>query len=146
MRVLVCGGRAYRNRRRVYDELDGLDKKKPIALIIEGGATGADMLARQWAEHYHTAVVSFPADWQRHARMYGTCPDCGAPATRTGYCRLAGFIRNQQMLAEGKPNLVVAFPGGNGTTDMVRRARRAAIPVRLVDEESPYPLLKRAPS
>jgi hypothetical protein len=29
------------------------------------------------------------------------------------------------MLDEGKPNLVVAFPGGTGTADMVQRAREA---------------------
>jgi len=43
--------------------------------------------------------------------------------------RKAGPIRNQQMLDEGKPNLVVAFPGGRGTADIVRRARAAGIEV-----------------
>jgi UDP-N-acetylmuramoylalanine-D-glutamate ligase len=33
------------------------------------------------------------------------------------------------MLAEGKPDLVVAAPGGRGTADMVRRARDAGIEV-----------------
>ena len=34
-------------------------------------------------------------------------------------------MRNQQMIDEGKPDLVVAFLGGRGTTDMVKRARIA---------------------
>jgi hypothetical protein len=33
------------------------------------------------------------------------------------------------MIDEGKPELVIAFPGGSGTADMVRRARAANIPV-----------------
>ena len=43
------------------------------------------------------------------------------------YGKKAGPLRNQQMLEEGKPDLVVAFPGGNGTADMVRRAKKANI-------------------
>ena len=41
--------------------------------------------------------------------------------------RKAGPIRNQQMLDEGRPSLVVAFPGGRGMADMVRRARNAGV-------------------
>ena len=59
----------------------------------------------------------FPADWIRHGRA-------------------AGPIRNEQMLREGCPDLVVAFhddPGlGRGTADMVRRALAAGVPVRFV--------------
>jgi ABC-type sugar transport system substrate-binding protein len=33
------------------------------------------------------------------------------------------------MLDEGKPDIVVAFPGGTGTADMVRRARKAGVVV-----------------
>jgi hypothetical protein len=34
-----------------------------------------------------------------------------------------------QMLDEGKPDLVIAFPGGGGTADMMRRARAAGVEV-----------------
>jgi hypothetical protein len=33
------------------------------------------------------------------------------------------------MLEEGKPDLVVAFPGGRGTANMVKQARAAAVKV-----------------
>jgi hypothetical protein len=33
------------------------------------------------------------------------------------------------MIDQGRPDLVVAFPGGRGTADMVRRARAAGISV-----------------
>ena len=46
-----------------------------------------------------------------------------------GLGRKAGPIRNQQMLDEGKPDLVVAFPGGRGTANMMRIAREAGIEV-----------------
>ncbi len=30
------------------------------------------------------------------------------------------------MFAEGKPDIVIAFPGGTGTADMLRKARAGA--------------------
>jgi hypothetical protein len=47
----------------------------------------------------------------------------------TSYCPGAGTDRNQKMLEAGA-DLVIAFPDGRGTADMVRRAHRAGIPVR----------------
>lgn len=44
-----------------------------------------------------------------------------------------GPLRNQRMLEEGKPDLVVAFPGGGGTKDMVRRAAKAGVPIHEVN-------------
>jgi hypothetical protein len=43
--------------------------------------------------------------------------------------RSAGPRRNALMLDRERPVLVVAFPGGTGTRDMVRRARAAQVPV-----------------
>ena len=45
--------------------------------------------------------------------------------------RKAGPIRNQRMLDEGKPDLVVAFPGGTGTAGMVALACKAGVRVIL---------------
>jgi hypothetical protein len=36
-------------------------------------------------------------------------------------------------LRKGKPDLVIAFPGGRGTADMVARARKAGVPVEVVE-------------
>jgi hypothetical protein len=77
---------------------------------MRGGARGADALAKDWAMT-QPDIVRFEckADWKR----YG-------PA--------AGPIRNQRML-DWSPDLVVAFAGGKGTTDTVRRARAAGVEV-----------------
>lgn len=105
MRVLVCGGRNYNDQERVFFELDEL---KPT-LIIHGGASGADYLAAQYAKYRGVGVVEYRADWARHGRA-------------------AGPIRNQQMIDLGRPDVVVAFPGGRGTADMIERARKV-VPV-----------------
>lgn len=39
----------------------------------------------------------------------------------------AGPARNARMLHEGKPDLVLCFPGGPGTADMKRRALEAGV-------------------
>jgi hypothetical protein len=103
MKVLVCGGRDYSDRERVFAILDELHRRHNITQIIEGGARGADALARDWANHRGVEVRTFPADWERYGKS-------------------AGFRRNQQMLDEGQSDGAVVFPGGRGTADMQRRA------------------------
>ena len=54
--------------------------------------------------------MKFPADWKNEGRH-------------------AALIRNERMLREGKPDLVIAFPGGNGTFHTCRLAEELGIPV-----------------
>lgn len=85
-----------------------------------------DTIAEQWAIDHGIWVDAYPADW-----------DNPAYRTPTGKS-FAGNMRNQQMLDEGKPDLVIAFhrdfPNSRGTKDMVKRARRAGIPVEIYPE------------
>lgn len=108
-RVLVCGGRDYDDGGAVGATLCALNAEMGIAVIIEGGARGADRLARQWAECAGVPYLTVDADWKK-------------------YGKAAGAIRNAEMLKQ-EPTLVVAFPGGRGTADMVRRARAANVEV-----------------
>lgn len=114
-RILVTGGRNYANVRLLTRTLDDLARTRAIAVIIHGNAPGADSLAAEWARRSRVPVEAYPADWRRG--------------------KGAGPERNARMLAEGKPDLVVAFPGGRGTADMVRRARAAG--VRVVEVVEP---------
>lgn len=108
--VLVCGGRDYADCEHLFGVLDLIHRKRPIDVIIHGNARGADSLAGAWAGSRGVGCMVFPADWQTHGKA-------------------AGAIRNQEMLDRGEPDSVIAFPGGRGTADMVRRARKAGIPV-----------------
>lgn len=112
MRIIVCGGRDYRNRRAVFDALDRLHAKRGIDFLIQGAADGADYLAWQWAYERGIRCGSYPANWDEDGRK-------------------AGLIRNQRMIDEGKPDGVVAFPGGRGTADMIARAKKAGLTVWL---------------
>ena len=110
LRVLVCGGRDFNDPMTLGAWLGGIHAQKGIALMIEGGATGADTMARAFAKWAGIPVQTFLADWDR-------------------YQSAAGPIRNRQMLEEAKPDLVVAFEGGKGTKSMVKLARAAGVRV-----------------
>lgn len=136
-RILICGGRDFGNMQGVeqgtslYEErkkqyqfiLSYLDSLFPVdeedesswlppsgTCIISGKATGADSAGADWAILNYTLLEEYPADWKKYGKR-------------------AGFIRNTQMLNEGKPDLVIAFPGGRGTAMMVRLALMAGVEV-----------------
>lgn len=106
MRVLMCGGRNFHNYRAVFQVLKTLGPE----LVVLGGAPGCDTAAQAAAEALKIPVGLYKADWARHGGR-------------------AGPLRNKRMLAEGRPDLVVAFPGGLGTLDMTTRARQAGVTV-----------------
>lgn len=118
MRVLVCGGRDFYDEQWLKSELCDLvwqrgnfrDVPKQVTAIIHGGARGVDTMAAQFGLGCGLEIVEFRAGWDK-------------------YGNAAGPIRNKQMLDEGKPDLVVAFPGGRGTADMKRQAQRAGVKV-----------------
>ena len=110
MKLLVCGGRDYSDRMAAFVALDAVHSKRPITAVIHGAAKGADLLAGQWAKQNGIHAMPFPADWNKDGRA-------------------AGPIRNARMLAEGKPDGVVAFPGGRGTADMIAQASKAGLKV-----------------
>jgi hypothetical protein len=108
-RIAATGGRGYHDWRTVNETLDALALTDGVSEVIVGDADGADRWVRDWATSRGVALVVCRADWER----YG-------PA--------AGPIRNRAALAH-RPDVVVAFPGGKGTADMVRQAERAGIDV-----------------
>lgn len=107
MRILVCGGRNYRNADVLNLTLLSFGIPEEI---ITGGASGADAMAEAWAIRKGIPVKVFKAEWSRHGKA-------------------AGPIRNQKMIDEAQPDVVVAFPGGKGTDDMVSRAIKSGISV-----------------
>lgn len=129
MRVIVCGGRTFGEVPKTVPPLTGealraaiikaareetmlmntLDRLAPTA-VYHGGASGADRHAENWADLNEVPHEARRAKWHALGKS-------------------AGPIRNQQMLDEFKPDAVIAFPGGKGTADMVRRAKAAGVRV-----------------
>lgn len=110
IRVLVCGGRDYRNWPCLSGVLDRLHAENEFVEVIHGAAPGADTLADSWARSRGIPTRRFIALWQTEGKA-------------------AGPLRNQRMLDEGRPDMVIIFPGGKGTADMTRRAKAACLRV-----------------
>ncbi len=118
VRVLVCGSREFTDRgllegklNEVRGRLDGGTMR-----VVHGDAAGADRMAAAWAERHGIGVDAYPADFEQDGRS-------------------AGYRRNERMLKDGDPHVVVAFPQGSarGTNHMMEIAAGAGIPVEEVD-------------
>lgn len=108
--VIVCGGRDYTDTIWIRRALWHLADLGLVTAIRHGACkTGADYRADEAAQLARIPREPMPADWSQG--------------------RKAGPLRNQAMIDRGGATLVVAFPGGRGTADMVRRAEAAGIPV-----------------
>lgn len=117
MRILVTGGRNYADAQTVARTLSAYTAHPDqFHRLVHGGASGADLLSAAVAYTLGWSVEAHHADWGRHGRA-------------------AGPIRNQEM-ADAGADLCIAFAGGRGTADMVRRAQAAGIPVRHITKEN----------
>lgn len=121
MIILVCGGRDYGKTLLEQDDfftvLHRIDMERgPIVRVVTGGARGADSLAEYWAKGKNIDTATYPAEWGKYGKK-------------------AGPIRNRDMLKNEDIQLVVAFPGGDGTADMVHAALTKGIEVMRINEK-----------
>ena len=81
--------------------LDDLRESLPITEVVSGHYGKADLGGEAWAKLRGLPVEPFPPHWD----LYG---------------KQAGPIRNTEMAVYGVA--LVAFPGGTGTADMMKKA------------------------
>lgn len=110
MIVLVTGGRDFADSARVATALSGCWQRWPGMAVVQGGAKGADALARYWCASNGVPCITIAAQWER-------------------YSKRAGSIRNGWMIDLVQVAFVIAFPGGAGTADMCRQAKAKGIKV-----------------
>ena len=116
--LIVCGGRDSCDvifaKNCIEQAITEFGLMKNTTVIMSGGATGADTLALEWAYENEWNAMRVPAKWK----------SLGKPA---------GMARNMEMLelavrmhAEGSEVIVLAMPGGVGTSGMVAYAKKYA--------------------
>lgn len=114
--VIVTGSRDYPEylKENIFKVLRELDPQ----VVVQGGARGADAIAKQWAEDSGRICVQFDADWERHGKA-------------------AGMIRNRAMLKEYPRAVVVAFPDwvgpSPGTRGCIKEAKLRRMDVRVYE-------------
>lgn len=106
--MIVTGSRELADRKLVDEALDILRPTR----VVQGGARGADRLAKDWALTNDVACTEVRAEWDLHGRA-------------------AGHLRNGKMLRMFPDALcVLGFPrGGPGTADCIRQARELGMSV-----------------
>lgn len=110
MRLLICGGRHYDDADTIRRELDAAHGIEPLTVLIHGGLAGIGTAAEAWAREHNVHVVRYPPNW-----------------TLLG--NKAEAHRNAFMLTDSRPGMIIAFPGGRDTAELVRMARAAGLPV-----------------
>jgi hypothetical protein len=116
MRIVVCGGRANSARGIVDQELTKLHRRENVTLVSHGCSGAYASAIESWARSQGIAIVRYPPNWE----LFG---------------QQAESLRNTFMLQDSRPDLVVAFPGGHATSDLVRRAIIADIAVLKVPKK-----------
>lgn len=119
--ICICGGRYYKDRRAVEAALSSM--LLPGDVIVQGGAFGADSIAKSVAEDLGFDVITAHANWNKYGRSAG--------------------LRRNAVMANLKPDLLIAFPGGPGTKAMTWLAEKKGIPIvrcGMADKQSPQGL------
>ena len=124
MNLIIAGERDFDDYALLCKSLDHLLKNtdKSTITVFSGQAKGADYLGERWAKSKNPRILirQFPADWDKHGKK-------------------AGILRNQEMLDAGASHLVAFWDkSSRGTKDMIDRATKAGIVVRVVDYSTHY--------
>lgn len=137
MRLLIFGSRTYgvppfratpeellrasEQRKYFVDTLKLFHQAHNITHIIAGGAKGADTWASLFSNKFQIAYSEFPANWPK-------------------YGKIAGPIRNLQMITDGKPEHALGYidrvskykPISAGSKNMYELCLKHNVPVELV--------------
>ena len=106
MRLAIVGSREFTNYDLLCREVAKIQETQKIDLIVSGGATGADTLAKKYAAKNRIPLMEFLPDYSRYGR--------GAPLQRNSL-----IVQNADWV------LAYVTASSKGTWDTIRKAERA---------------------
>ena len=113
MRVIIAGGRDFKNYELLKEKCQKILANQKEVIIISGGANGADKLGERFAKEFNLKLVQFLADWDKFGKS-------------------AGFIRNKEM-ADNADALVAFWDGvSKGTRHMIDLTKEKGLKVRVI--------------
>ncbi|MEM7659150.1 MAG: DUF2493 domain-containing protein [Bacteroidota bacterium] len=110
-RVIIAGSRHYEDFSRLQEICDA--KLKGPLEIVSGGARGADRLGEAYARLRGHAIKVFPADWATHGK-------------------LAGPLRNAEMVAYADRAIVFWDGRSRGSRNLIQLCQKAKLPLQVV--------------
>ena len=105
MKLAVVGSRTFNDYDLLKSKLDQIHNKKPITLIISGGAKGADSLAEKWAKENHIEVLIFLPEWDKYGKK-------------------AGYLRNEDIIKNCDVALAFWDEVSKGTLSSINLAKK----------------------
>lgn len=110
--LIISGGRNWTPSKDSESIVSRIISEHGITCILEGGATGCDRWAGEYAKSHGLELQVFRADWDRLGLR-------------------AGPIRNMRMALACIPltDGVILFKGGKGTASMKREALAAGLTI-----------------
>lgn len=116
MKIIVAGGREFKDKDLVFKTLDNFLECDDIIEIVSGTARGADTFGEEWAKKNNKQIHYFTPDWDKFSKR-------------------AGFIRNEEMAKFG--DALIAFWDGEskGTKHMIELAYKYKILVKIIKYE-----------
>ena len=106
MRLAIVGSREFTNYDLLCSEVAKIQETQKIDLIVSGGATGADTLAKKYAAKNRSPLMEFLPDYSRSGR--------GAPLQRNSL-----IVKNADWV------LAFVTATSKGSWDTIRKAERA---------------------
>jgi YspA, cpYpsA-related SLOG family len=123
-RILITGSRGWSDKETIKNAILGALPGFPNdgdAVVIHGGARGADRLAADICASYQIPVEVHEAEWTSHGVFNAA----------------AGQQRNQRMVDAGADACLAFWDGhSRGTLDCINRAKEAGIPTMVYTELS----------
>lgn len=115
MKVIIAGSRTVKDGNLVAEAIK--ESKFKISTVLCGGARGADMLGKSWAEGKNIPVDDYPANW-------------------TKYGNAAGILRNIVMANNAEALIAIWDGKSSGTRHMIDEAkkRNLKVYVKMIEE------------
>lgn len=122
-KVIIAGGRDFNDLKLLVATCDRILKNKTNVEVVSGVARGADRLGEVYAYSKGWRVKRFPARWE-------------------DYGKSAGAIRNSEMANYADAAIVFWNGRSPGTRDMISKAQKKGMPLRVIDYEKKRKLTK----
>lgn len=125
--ILVTGSRDWEDRGVLRHTLANLNAGNGYELLVHGDARGADTLAKEWAEDNGLATKAYPAPWKK-------------------YGKIAGRVRNVEMLKAHPDATVIAFPlpQSRGTVHCINEAVKMGRSVLMISPTGAWHIVTRS--
>lgn len=113
MKIIVTGGRDYKDREKVFKVLNYLN---PDFVRVGDCPTGVDAFVEEWLDDSGRFPMyrCYVAKWDAHGKA-------------------AGPLRNIEMIQDNLDSIVIAFPGGKGTLNCMTEAKKRGLIVLKVE-------------